>query len=455
VEAKSDPDISAAMRKIKKLRTRGTSIGEKDSGHLRLNSHTVLTTDVHFALQEKHKVTVKPTALLRVQNEMWCAFQDGTIVCYLYDKNEMRVSRTLMDPKDTSPVSSMVRIGQNEVLTVHEEGVLKVWDAAKGKVAAKTGGGKTNAFYSVIQKTGETASNGSITFWAASAKSITSFSYKKKKITAEVTRDTGRVITSLLRVQNTMWMGDQDGGLMRWNLQTVQPIGQRIREQNRAIHALQKVETNSSSKDGFSSVNTFIWAAARDCTICVFSEDFSLLRKISVGMSLPVTSIIVLPDAPYVVTSSEDHHVVLWKKDIPSTPSDSHSNGVDIIVERLPSVHKDAVNSICYAEDAEQLWCAASDRVIAVWNRVAKKGKLESRSSSSMASPRSTDSIIDSPKSTSSVSDSIPSQHVSSASRSSPVILTPRTPGESTSSPRSPKSKNELDRSLSMESDSE
>lgn len=91
VEAKSNPDASAAMRKIKKLRSRGTSVGEKDAAQLLPQStHTILTSDVHFSLLEKIKVSVKPTALLRVNTEMWCAFQDGTIVAYTQEKDSVR-----------------------------------------------------------------------------------------------------------------------------------------------------------------------------------------------------------------------------------------------------------------------------------------------------------------------------------------------------------------------------
>lgn len=306
------------------------------------------------------------------------------LLCF---QNEIKVGRTLTDPKDASPVVTMMRLSPAEVLTLGEEGVVKVWDTAKGKVLAKVGG-KNNAFYSVVQKTGDCS------FWAASAKSVTAFSYKKKKITADLTRDVGRTVTSMLRVQNVVWIGDGDGGLSRWNMQTAQPIGQRIREQGRAVHALQKVET-TANKGGFSSASRYVWAAARDCTICIYSEDLVLLRKITVGTSLPVTEVI-LADS-YVATSSEDHNVVLWSKELPAEGSPSSPNGADMLVERMPALHKDAVNSICYAEDVEQLWCAASDRVIAVWNRTLKKGKLApERSGSSLASagtPRMAESL--------------------------------------------------------------
>lgn len=58
MEAKSDPDISATMRKIKKLRSRGASVAEKDTGVIRQTPQTYLTTDVHFVLGEKFKVRI-------------------------------------------------------------------------------------------------------------------------------------------------------------------------------------------------------------------------------------------------------------------------------------------------------------------------------------------------------------------------------------------------------------
>lgn len=276
---------------------------------------------------------------------------DGSIIVLKLDKQgvELESSEVVAPGIIEGRVMSMYRHSPTEVFLLTDRGRILLFDLTKKKVTLKLTKGTSFA-------TGFLRIDAN-RLWVACDKTVQDWQWnsKKKKYIPVTTREMSRAVTSMLRVENSVWIGDELGGLTRLNLSTLQPLsGDRVRvSQSSPVHFIHKSEYSTKLKD-FISTTTRVWVASRDGAMNVFETDGTLVQRQDMSVhDLPIIGAANMER--HLVLGSEDGSLSVWKPDTLE------------LEERVGKVHKDSISAICCNADQKLLYTAGVDRLIATW----------------------------------------------------------------------------------------
>lgn len=352
--------------------------------------------------------------------DILCGCLDGSILSLKYDKVSISVAMTIVVPSGyiEGKIVSLSRHSGTELILLTDRGTVQVFDLQKKKITSK------------LNKNGEPFASGFLRVDAnrvlmSFGKTIQDWIWnsKKKKFSPVTTRELGRVISTFTRIDNSVWVGDELGGVTRLHLQTLHPILERIRISSSPVHFIHRSDYQNIQVTDFTSVVSRVWVSCRDHALSVFDTDGVLISKVDIASVHDLCVIGAANFDKHVVLAGEDGVLSLWNPESL------------LMEERLGAAHKDSISSICCDAAQKLLYSAGLDRLVATWqakpkatNTTSSSATLVTNSSASNSLNTSGNMPVQTTSGTASPNSEVarsPSQHVEIRSPTPPRMASP------------------------------
>jgi hypothetical protein len=313
-------------------------------------------------------------------NDVLCGCLDGSIISLKYDKQATSLESTEVVPSGAieGKILTIIRHSPAELFVLTDRGRVFIYDLTKKKATVKVT--KGDPFATGLLRIDSNR------IWICFGKTIQDWHWntKKKKYTAITTRELPRAITSMVRIENTVWVGDELGGVTRLHLSTLHPLNERLRiSTSSPVHFIHKSEFTRHLKD-FTSTTARVWVSCRDSVTHVYDSDGNLVQRQDTSVH----------DLPIIGAANLERHVVLASED--GSLSVWHSESLTL-VERIGRIHKDSISAIAANADQKLVYTAGLDRLIATWGT---KNPVDTPSSNATTLPTTTASAANSKAST-------------------------------------------------------
>lgn len=275
---------------------------------------------------------------------------DGSIIVVKLDKQGVELESAEVIPPGVieGRILSIFRHAPSEVFILTDRGKVLLLDLNKKKAILKIT--KGDPFATGLLRLDSNR------IWISYGKTVQDWQWntKKKKFVAISTKELPKNVTSMVRIENSVWVGDELGGVTRLNISTLQPLGERIRvAQSSSVHLIHRSEYSTRLKN-FTSNTVRVWVGCRDGALNVYDPDGNLVSRQDMSIhDLPIVGAANLER--HVVLGSEDGSLTVWKPDTLE------------LEERVGKVHKDSISAICCNSDQKLIYTAGLDRLLATW----------------------------------------------------------------------------------------
>lgn len=275
---------------------------------------------------------------------------DGSIIVLKLDKQGVEMESAELVPPGVveGRILNIFRHAPSEVFILTDRGKVILLDLNKKKPILKIT--KGDPFATGLLRLDVNR------VWISYGKTVQDWQWntKKKKYVAMSTKELPKNITSMVRIENSVWVGDELGGLTRLNIATLQPLGERIRvSQSSPVHFIHRSEYSTRLKN-FTSTTVRVWVACRDGALNIYDPDGNFVLKQDMSVhDLPIVGAANLER--HVVLGSEDGSLSVWRPDTME------------LEERVGKVHKDSISAICCNSDQKLVYTAGLDRLLGTW----------------------------------------------------------------------------------------
>lgn len=275
---------------------------------------------------------------------------DGSIIVLKLDKQGVELESAELVPPGVieGRILNIFRHAPSEVFILTDRGRVILLDLIKKKPILKIT--KGDPFATGLLRLDVNR------VWISYGKTVQDWQWntKKKKYVAMSTKELPKTITSMVRIENSVWVGDELGGLTRLNIATLQPLGERIRvSQSSPVHFIHRSEYSTRLKN-FTSTTVRVWVACRDGSLNIYDPDGNFVLKQDMSVhDLPIVGAANLER--HVVLGSEDGSLSVWRPDTME------------LEERVGKVHKDSISAICCNSDQKLVYTAGLDRLLGTW----------------------------------------------------------------------------------------
>ena len=287
---------------------------------------------------------------------------DGSIIVLKLDKQGVELESAELIPPGIieGRILNIFRHSPNEIFILSDRGKVILLDIIKKKVVLKITKGDPFATGLLRLDTNR--------IWISYGKTVQDWQWntKKKKFVSMSTKELQRTISSLVRIENSVWVGDELGGVTRLNIATLQPLGERIRvSQSSPVQFIHRSEYTTRLKN-FVSTTVRVWVGCRDGSLNIYDSDGNMVSKQDMSVhDLPIVGAANLDR--HVVLGSEDGSLSIWKPDTLE------------LEERVGKVHKDSISAICCNGDQKLVYSAGLDRLLATWQARAHPRRSSSK----------------------------------------------------------------------------